>query len=79
MLWRGLTGYTVSAPIALKHLCNYFNTGNNNNATATGNNNNYAIPYRQSTADHNKPIVCLVDELDYLITRSFDVIYNFYR
>jgi origin recognition complex subunit 1 len=58
VLWRGLSGHTLSSKAALKSLKGHFSASKN-------------IP-----AD--RPIVCLVDELDFLITRSLEVVYQFY-
>ncbi len=63
VLWRGLTGMQASSKKAQKLLEEHFE-----NASA----NAHAVTNRKVT-------ICLVDELDYLMTRNEEVVYNFFN
>ncbi len=75
VLWRGLSGVHASSAKALKlleeHFLNASINNNNNNNNSNGNGNN--------KKKQRKVTVCLVDELDYLMTRSEEVVYNFFN
>lgn len=62
-LWRGLSGYHLSAQAAQRRLASYFSE---KLITTVGQNT------RKGT------LICLMDELDFLITRDFKIIYNFF-
>lgn len=59
-LWRQMTGYNVSSPVALKKLHEYFKE------------------QHRSDPNKRKVTVCLLDELDFLVTKDFAVLYNFF-
>lgn len=64
-LWRGISGYHKPAAVALKCLNDFFN-GRLLAAASAGH------------ADMSVPIVCVLDELDYLLTKDFKIMYNFF-
>lgn len=62
-LWRGLSGVHLSAKAAHKRLLAHFDSQE----------------HRQSAQSaSNMVTICLVDELDYLLTKDFSVMYDFY-
>lgn len=64
LLWRGLTGVHAAPKTARSRLNTYFNMNMNNQVDHSGT---------------SRPVtVCLVDEMDYLISQNFDVMYHFY-
>jgi hypothetical protein len=89
MLWRSLMGPHLSAKTALNKLNEYFSDRNlsrlNFVSAESNNNNNNKNSCNSSSNNNNKAqqqqpmvTVCLVDELDYLITKDFNVLYNLF-
>jgi origin recognition complex subunit 1 len=70
LLWRGLTGVHAAPKTALKNLTAHFNS------------DQQLIRADADSGSHKRSrrlvTVCLVDEMDYLISRNFDVMYHFY-
>jgi hypothetical protein len=61
-LWRGISGDRVSATTALQRLNDYFNIANN----------------KKAFGDGDVVTVCLLDELDFLVSGNESVVYNFF-
>lgn len=63
LLWRSLSGEFCSSKVALKQLSDFFSS-------------------QEADFKHEKhirrPIACLIDELDFLITADEQVVYNFF-
>lgn len=70
VLWRGLSGEYVGAQLALGRLKRYFE----NLAART----NAPSDMQKSPSQPTNYIVCLLDELDYLVTRNESIVYNFF-
>ena len=68
LLWRGMTGVHLAAKTAQKRLIAHFS--GEERRVASSSSSALAVPPQIT--------VCLVDELDYLITRNFEVMYHFY-
>jgi origin recognition complex subunit 1 len=72
MLWRGLSGEFVGPQIALTRLKAYFeDVANRSNAPSD----------TRSSLAISRPtnyIICLLDELDYLVTKNESIVYNFF-
>ena len=62
-MWRGLSGYHLSAQSAQRRLASHFSEK--------------FIP-TQNDSSRRGTLICLMDELDFLITRDFRIIYNFF-
>ena len=62
VLWRGISGERVSSSTALLKLNDYFTISNN----------------KKLYTEENEVIVCLLDELDFLVTGNESVVYNFF-
>jgi hypothetical protein len=67
-LWRGLTGYHLNAKAAQQKLSNYFDPTKG------------FTRVKANSADNREHVlICLLDELDFLLTRDFKVIYNLFE
>ena len=64
MLWRAISGEFLTAKKAEQHLSDYFRQ----DGTIANKNNN----------DKREHVVCLVDEIDFMVTKNEEVIYNFF-
>ena len=72
VLWRGLSGEFVGPQIALGRLKSYFeDIAARSNAPST------AKPSQSSVKPTNY-VICLLDELDYLVTKNESIVYNFF-
>lgn len=72
VLWRGLSGEFIGPQIALARLQAYFEgVAARTNAPSTAKQN-------QSATKPTNYIVCLLDELDYLVTKNESIVYNFF-
>jgi len=63
LLWREISGTHASAKTAMLRLKEYFEQAQ----------------FNERTAAERQTIVCLVDELDFLVTRDEEVVYNFFN
>ena len=63
LLWREISGTHASAKTAMLRLKEYFEQAQ----------------FNERTAAERKTVVCLVDELDFLVTRDEEVVYNFFN
>jgi hypothetical protein len=74
-LWRGLTGYHLNPNTALQRCAEYFRPQSMLKKPRKVNN----LPHHQvpTNRQHNV-LICLVDELDFLLTRDYRVIYNLF-
>ena len=91
VLWRGLSGIHASSDKALKLLKSHFedaatiNIQNNslihrNTLTETeSESESEGRQQQQQQQQQRRVLVCLVDELDYLMTRDDQVVYNFFN
>lgn len=81
-LWSGLSGQHLGPNRALKRLVHYFSGDEVVLSASSSNSSNTAATTTNATTNTsyhmNRITVCLVDEMDYLITRNFDVLYHFY-
>ena len=64
LLWRALSGEFLSSKRAQNQLANFFRQRSE--------------AYDRGDVTDRKHIICLMDELDFLITKDEDVIYNFF-
>ena len=64
MLWRAISGEFLTAKKAEQHLSDYFRQ----DGTIANKNSN----------DKREHVVCLVDEIDFMVTKNEEVIYNFF-
>jgi hypothetical protein len=84
MLWRGLTGVHVSSTTARHRLNAHFSSQqqlvghSHSHGSSAGSAGSAASAANTSTAGSPAVTVCLVDELDYLMSRNHDVMYHFY-
>lgn len=62
VLWKGLSGERLSSKTALQRLCDYFTIANN----------------KKAFGNSNVVTVCLLDELDFLVSGNESVVYNFF-
>jgi hypothetical protein len=74
MLWRGLTGVHVSATTARHRLNAHFSP----QQQLVGHGSSAGSASGSGTGSRGAVTVCLVDELDYLMSRNHDVMYHFY-
>ena len=73
-LWRGISGEHFAAKNALRQLRSRFNDGSDYIESRPNNGGSSS-----SSSKDDKVVVCLLDELDYLLTRDFEVMYNFFN
>eukprot|EP01034_Spumella_vulgaris_P021970 gene21970-28052_t len=74
-LWRGISGQHASARLAVKQLKTHFDDRSYNSYNVIP-----SAHSRNSSSHEAEPVtVCLLDELDFLLTRDFDVIYDFFN
>jgi len=82
LLWRGLTGVHMPAKSALKRINQHFDGQARRVSASSSASSSSASSATTSAArdqqQQERVTVCLVDELDYLLTRNFDVMYHFY-
>ena len=81
-LWRGISGDHESSVKALKQLKSHFNDESRHDYIVHRPKNGEARDGddgNEDVIDKTKVVVCLLDELDYLITRDFEVMYNFFN
>jgi hypothetical protein len=72
LLWRGLSGVHLAPKAAHKRLLAHFNAQEHRVSAESA-------PQGSKGASVAPTVtICLVDELDYLITREFNVMYDFY-
>lgn len=69
LLWRGLSGVHLPPKSAHKRLLAHFNSQEHRVSAASDSKGGMQAP---------TVTICLVDELDYLLTRDFSVMYDFY-
>jgi origin recognition complex subunit 1 len=72
MLWRGLSGEFIGPQIALHRIKGYFE------GVATRTNAPSTALKSQTSSKPTNYIVCLLDELDYLVTKNESIVYNFF-
>jgi origin recognition complex subunit 1 len=87
VLWRGISGEYMAHKSALNKLKNYFSDDTDTDGTGAGagagHNNKKRLSSEagggagDGSSDENPFVICLLDELDYLVTANESVVYNF--
>ena len=76
-MWRGISGHHEFPKKALKHLKTKFNDQAGSAYIVHRNSSSSSSSSGQGGKE--KVYVILLDELDFLVTRSYDVIYDFFN